>query len=493
MDKKYIADAIQLKDIQNWNIGDKILINAPTGSGKTHFIINNLYKYAKFEKEKILFLTNRIILKKQIKKDINKKNNIKVLSYQQLTKILKRVNFNIAIYKYVIVDECHFFFSDSYFNIETDITLEYLTNLKNNITLYLSATCEVFKNYIQKLYNNIKCYSINNQLMYNNLYYFENQETILKLLANLPLEEKVIYFCSNISNAYNLYKKFKTNSTFLCSENNKKYSCYSDSNTKKTIIEQAKFDNQILFTTKILDNGINIKDKQLKHIIIDIFDFDTIQQCIGRKRILDNDDKINIYIKKFKQNSVQSYMNQWKKILKFGDEFKKLNQENYLYKNSRKNTNGLIYTSTSKDKNVILKLNNAYYYKLNYDINISNTITDINKNSNKKLGHLQILCNRYNIELSNFKCLDDDITTNTFNDQLSNYLNIKMFKEEQKEFKEFIKKNAVKVVDNKHNSMGINVINGYFEDNNILYRLQSIQETVGENRNKRYWKLFKLI
>jgi hypothetical protein len=266
----------------------------------------------------------------------------------------------------------------------------------------------------------------------------------------------------------------------------------SSEDIRQQIINDAKFDTQYLFTTKILDNGVNIKDRQLKHIITDIFDFDTIQQCIGRKRIIDDNDKINVYVKRFKQNSIQSYINQWNKYLKYGNEFMTLSKEEYLSKYGRFNTNGLVYNHLQSDGNIQLKLNDAYYYKLKSDIEDCEKITGYNQTTEFKIGHLKLLCDRYEIPVNDFKELDGSINMDTFNEQLAKFLNQKMFSEEQKVFKDFIKQNAVKIVSGSHGSLGINTINGYFEDNKIMYSLKSFQETGGERKGRRYWQLFRL-
>ena len=62
---KYVSDLIKLDDIEQWELGDIIAINAPTGSGKSHFIKNVLKNYCISKKKNILLLTNRDILKDQ--------------------------------------------------------------------------------------------------------------------------------------------------------------------------------------------------------------------------------------------------------------------------------------------------------------------------------------------------------------------------------------------------------------------------------------------
>lgn len=37
----------------------------------------------------------------------------------------------------------------------------------------------------------------------------------------------------------------------------------------KQIVQTERFECRMLFTTKVLDNGVNLKDKAIKHIFIE--------------------------------------------------------------------------------------------------------------------------------------------------------------------------------------------------------------------------------
>lgn len=56
---KRISDIIIEKDIQTWTPECPVIISAGTGSGKSYFIKNILYKYAKEHNQKILMLIHR--------------------------------------------------------------------------------------------------------------------------------------------------------------------------------------------------------------------------------------------------------------------------------------------------------------------------------------------------------------------------------------------------------------------------------------------------
>ena len=56
MVKKRVSEIITTEEIKKWNKGDIITITAGTGAGKSYFIKNILYAFAKQENKKILFL-----------------------------------------------------------------------------------------------------------------------------------------------------------------------------------------------------------------------------------------------------------------------------------------------------------------------------------------------------------------------------------------------------------------------------------------------------
>lgn len=74
-----ITDVIGDDYYKKWRSGDVVKIQAQTGSGKTHFIVNTLanqlleYEFNPKMNEKMLILCNRINLKRQLKKDLCKK------------------------------------------------------------------------------------------------------------------------------------------------------------------------------------------------------------------------------------------------------------------------------------------------------------------------------------------------------------------------------------------------------------------------------------
>ena len=90
--KRYITDIIG-EEYRSWKPKDIIEITAPTGSGKTSFILKTLLPYAVEKNLKILYLVNRKVLKSQLEKEVDKisikmqcplKNNILIRTYQSI-------------------------------------------------------------------------------------------------------------------------------------------------------------------------------------------------------------------------------------------------------------------------------------------------------------------------------------------------------------------------------------------------------------------------
>ena len=65
MQQKYV-DSIIGDAYKQWAEGDKVLISAPTGSGKTTFVISKLLRYAVEQGKHIIYYCNRKVLHEQV-------------------------------------------------------------------------------------------------------------------------------------------------------------------------------------------------------------------------------------------------------------------------------------------------------------------------------------------------------------------------------------------------------------------------------------------
>ncbi|WP_035316614.1 helicase-related protein [Clostridium sp. MSTE9] len=133
-------------------------------------------------------------------------------------------------------------------------------------------------------------------------------------MNKIPDGEKAIVFANNKERLKNLNEKYSTCSYFVDSETK-----FSNKSTRELstpvqqIVKNEKFDKKFLFCTKVLDNGVNIKDTSLKHIFIEMDDLIEFVQCLGRKRICDENDKITLYFYNYTAHIEQSKYQDQKK------------------------------------------------------------------------------------------------------------------------------------------------------------------------------------
>lgn len=144
--------------------------------------------------------------------------------------------------------------------------------------------------------------------------------------------------------ALSLYRKFKENSLFLCSKYRKPYARYMDEESISRMIEAERFDCNLLFATSAVDAGVSIKDPALKTIVVDMLDTNTLIQCVGRKRVIDNTDYFDLYIRNYNNNRIGGKVRSLKCDIGMVEQLENEGDEAYNAKHGRTNdSSGIIY------------------------------------------------------------------------------------------------------------------------------------------------------
>ena len=216
----YLSDKIG-SEYQRWNKDALVIIKAPTGCGKSHFILNELLDYALMCRRRILYLVNRTILKDQLIKKCNEKSSelsvrygqiiniwdyIHICTYQEIEQSLKygaadplHANLSdvngtpIEPYYYVVYDECHYFYADADFNPGTEISYGYLTqSFRNVVQIFMSATIEnmedkivadlTYTSFVKLQLKQHKEYKMAVDYDYVDLHYIVDTKEILELI-----------------------------------------------------------------------------------------------------------------------------------------------------------------------------------------------------------------------------------------------------------------------------------------------------------------------
>jgi hypothetical protein len=480
--KQYISDIITIDEIKKWKPGNRILIHAQTGRGKSEFLKNDLYLYAKSINKKILLMSNRILLKRQNRHDTQGKDDIIYLhNYQEFeSRILQGIDDIYSLfepYEFICFDESHYFFLDSAFSNNTDLLINPIKNTpENKIFLFLTATPEALLDYQQK-YDFM--YSLDKDYTYiKNIFFFDRNTKIAKnsiqnIINNIPQDEKILYFGSNAEDIYLLSTQFK-DSAFICSPSNK-FKDKSNEETFREIAEDDKFSARILFATKVLDNGVNIKDKNLKHIIIESLDQISFIQTLGRKRNLSYDDTITLYIKNYHKGQIYYILQNINNKINMMQDFTKMVLSDFKQKYPKYNFDDVIND--------------------NYQINISKYQHFLTQrrllqsllNSKYEDAYARNICRLLGKDIRYTKDAFYEFEKISLKDLLEKYIDIKMFKDNQEIFKNMFFKSIFTAKKTNYDSRGINAINGIIKEDSLKYEIIYRRETKGANKGKYYW------
>ncbi|NRT88895.1 DEAD/DEAH box helicase family protein [Clostridium beijerinckii] len=311
-------DVLTKDIIDNWcENNTNIILNGATGSGKTYFVENNLHTYAEENSKRILYLCNRSALFEQVLLEVKQESlhNIHVMLYQALQS--KLINGEeIEHYDIIVPDEFHYVECDAMFNIYTDITYDWLINQVDSCKIFMSGTAQhIFQKLIDdEIVKEEDEYKIPYDYSYvTECKFFEEKSKVFDIINHILTtteDDKIIYFANSTDFAIEVYKQFKEYAHFRCSKDvkNSEAKALNDIDCIKVHSRDLiTFEKRLLISTKALDNGVDLKDRRIKHIINDIFDLESAQQSLGRKRKIDNEDNCTFYIRNYSKQSIGNF------------------------------------------------------------------------------------------------------------------------------------------------------------------------------------------
>lgn len=311
----------QLSDeVVNWNNEESVFIAADTGLGKNTFVEQILIPKIRELGGKILLLSNRVALGRQEKRRLAKIFNMEeiledytdtgldklikfgcltVVSYQQLG---AWINENSAplkevkkeFFDFVIMDEVHFFLGDCSFNPLTDIILKFIIeNFQNSVRLYMTATPEqIFPVLKQK---DIKLVKEQNEFIARKrnwmFYEFVHDFSWIQPKAFADLNDladiirqnqgKWLIFVDSIAMGNELKDLLGEGVLLTAESKNPEAPTYP---VFSQIVKRERCNERVIIATSVLENGINLKDSELKNVVIFSNEKMQFMQMLGRVR-----------------------------------------------------------------------------------------------------------------------------------------------------------------------------------------------------------------
>lgn len=334
--EQYVSEIIR-EEYKEWKPGQMIFLSAHTGAGKTFFILNELLEFAAISGKRILYLVNRSILKEQIEEKINtevrnKLRRNKNIKSENLAKIIevklyqtieseckKNPDYKIQEeYDYIIADEAHYFLEDSMFNTYTQLSYDWIMGKRYDVVLiFISATIDRMKKYIWeentvkendnlvgshiKLIRgnfdpdvDIKSYEMKADYSYVKVSLLKKIEEITELVEKD--KSKWLIFVDNIEKGKTIEKSLKKEEidvAFITAESKKDRELLG---IVQKINTREKYEQRVLIATSVMDNGISIKDLDLRKLIIMAMTREQFIQMLGRKRVTSDMQKLEVYI-----------------------------------------------------------------------------------------------------------------------------------------------------------------------------------------------------
>lgn len=335
---EYVSDVIK-EEYKEWKPGHMIFLSAHTGAGKTYFVLYELVEFAAIEGKRILYLVNRSILKEQIEEKINteirsklRSNNeitsenlanvIEVRLYQTIENVCRdNADYNTQEdYDYIIADECHYFLEDSMFNTYTQLSYEWIMGRQYSATLiFISATIDRIKDYILRdnnisdaegrentghglrvmrgdveIHDRVRNYGINADYAYVKVSLLKKIEEISELVEKD--KSKWLIFVDSIGTGETIDKSLrekKIDSVFITAETKKDREL---SGIIQKVRIREKYEQRVLIATSVMDNGISLKDYELRKLIIMAVTKEQFIQMLGRKRMTLKTEKLEVYL-----------------------------------------------------------------------------------------------------------------------------------------------------------------------------------------------------
>ena len=316
----YVTDVIE-ETYKHWQTG-VVLINAGTGTGKTTFVVKTLNEWAEITGTKILYLCNRRALKSQVIEQAEAEQKAKTLdddapddsageehldiwTYQALEKMKlyypEKLNHFLRQYRYIVADEAHYFMFDAQFNHDTVVSYDALKALwDQRIVIYMSATADYMFRQLKNM-DVVKAeqkYNVDKDTGYvNKVMVYWNDDQLACWLNSIPEGEKALVFMETTDAVKKWRNKYGDAAVGYCSVHNKNVKKADALNDLEACLNNGILQKKYTFTTKVLDNGVDIKDEALKHIFVETWEIDEAMQMFGRKRPLTEDDTCTFYIR----------------------------------------------------------------------------------------------------------------------------------------------------------------------------------------------------
>ena len=307
----YVADIIN-GDFRTWRPGERILLSAGCGTGKTSFAVGPLAEYARTEGRSILYLTPRRALTHSL---VSRHSQAGVCyrTYQAIEQDLLDGYTPLKGYDYIICDEAHYFVSDSTFNFRVEESWRAISSSRATV-IYMTGTPNGLKTLAGLAGMELREYAIPAQTGHIRriLWTASRAQYMDSIVREAKAGKKLLAF---FASKYDMAK---------CAGRlaEAKISCETydaDGRTTKvmpdgrttTVPKLPAQDSlgytltaQVLLATTYLNSGVEVWDSSVTDVYSEILDIDECVQALYRKRCRPG-ERITFHIRAYSSAEIQ--------------------------------------------------------------------------------------------------------------------------------------------------------------------------------------------
>ena len=339
---------------------DAVIIQAPTGFGKTYFILHEVLPRVLQSGGKMLLVSNRLAVSYQQKLEVIemvepseigcltpegvlKKTDfgpVKIMTLQALDFFLSTTQGReyAKEVSVLVVDEVHYFTSDISFNPNAARLLNIIPQLFNEATrIYMTATLEDTLLPVAEAEGRAKRPLVErtgarfSPLMLGQTPVIDLYQYKYGKYSSLPIryfhhddelyheiresgEDKWLIFVPSKELGAVLQETIGDDAEFISADS-------KGSNVWNQLLDEERLPCRVLITTSVLDCGVNIHDEDLKHVVIPFEDRTMFMQALGRVRFKGT-PKFTLYIKTVSQKRLNGLVHRNSALLSLAVEIK---------------------------------------------------------------------------------------------------------------------------------------------------------------------------
>lgn len=304
MKMRYVSDLIT--DFREWKPGERILISAGCGTGKTSFALGELLAHAKAQGKRVLYMSSRKALNHQVLR-AHSQPGLVITTYQRVERQLLDGERPLAGYSVIVCDESHYFTSDSSFNSATEESWRAISS-SPAIVVYMTGTPAGLQILAANAGMALRTYTMPARTDHIRAVKVSHSsaEYLDSIVKAAKSGKKLMAFFRSKADMHECAGRLaEARISVETYDSAGKVTRYDDRGRAVQIPKLPAQDadgyamtSQVLLSTTFLNSGVEFWDRSIKDIYTDILDVDEAVQSLYRKRCRPG-ERITLHIRTY--------------------------------------------------------------------------------------------------------------------------------------------------------------------------------------------------